>query len=631
MLNGNITLTNLYNGALINGNLIVDAFSILGTNYGSLNIASNVDINQKIVNINANNNLNGEKNLVVTGYYDPPLKKLDLTINTDKLPVYPLNRLLSAFASDISGKATGKVRLLANPGDISLTGALMAENTSIKIDYLQAQYKINDSVRFDKKGIIFNNVRIFDERGNQGLMNGIMAYENFKNISPNITISIIDCMVLNTNRRDNEQFYGSAFASGVTTIRKVDDLIMFNISASTGRNTRFFIPLNSSASVSDASFVTFVDHNKRDAINQVNIATNSAPQTTGSGMDINMDLQINPSTEVQLIFDLIVGDVIKANGRGNININYNRRGELKLTGDYVIDNGDYLFTLGNLINKQFSVQDGGRIIFNGDINDAEIDIRAIYRTRASLAEIVPPNVAAGERAGERVPVECYLNLTGKLFNPKIVLDIQLPTVDESTRAYLRNAIATEEQLSQQFLYLLVVNSFYPDPNIGWGSSTNAGTTNAAAVTTTEMLFSQLNNALSKISNDINFGMAYRPGVGDITPDQVEIALSTQILNNRVIINSNFDVRGAGANNGINANTNQITGDFDAEVKLTERIRFKVFNRYNNPYSGRGIGKESYTQGVGVFFRQEFNKFSDFFKKKEKSDMRKEDDITIEES
>ena len=623
MLNGNISLTNLYNGAFIHGNLTVDAFSILGTNYGSLIIASDVDINEKIVNIKVNNNLHGEKNIIATGYYDPPAKKLDLSINANKLPVDPLNQLLRVFASNISGKASGKIKLLANPGDISLAGSLMAENTSIKIDYLQTQYKINDSIRFDKTGIKFNNVKISDERGNIGLMNGVLSHESFKNISPNLTISIIDCMVLNTSPRDNEQFYGTAFASGITTIRKVDDAISFKISASTGRNTRFFIPLNSSASISDASFVTFVNHNNSNSENQVNIANNSPPQqTTSSGLDINIDLQVNPSTEVQLIFDLTVGDVIKANGSGNININYDKRGELRIAGDYVIEQGSYLFTLGNILNKNFSVQNGGRIIFNGDIDDADIDLRAIYRTRASLAEIVPSNVVASH---ERVQVECQLNLTGKLFNPNINLNIDLPTVDESIKAFLRSAIATEEQLSQQFLYLLVVNSFYPDPNIGLGNSTNAGTANAAAVTSSEMLFSQLNNMLSKISNDFNFGMAYRPGVGDITPDQVEIALSTQILNNRVIINSNFDVRGAGANNDINANTNQITGDFDAEVKITEKIRFKVFNRYNNPYSGR----EPYTQGIGVFFRQEFNKLSDFFKRKEKSDMRKENDITIE--
>ena len=131
-----------------------------------------------------------------------------------------------------------------------------------------------------------------------------------------------------------------------------------------------------------------------------------------------------------------------------------------MTGDYIIEHGDYLFTLRNILNKPFSVENGGKIMFNGDINDAEIDLKAIYKVRASIAEIMPRmNVASTER----VPVECQLNLTGKLFNPVIGFNIYLPTADERTRTYVRNAIATEEQMSSQFLYLLVMNSFYPDP------------------------------------------------------------------------------------------------------------------------------------------------------------------------
>ncbi|MGB8491034.1 MAG: translocation/assembly module TamB domain-containing protein, partial [Bacteroidales bacterium] len=103
---------------------------------------------------------------------------------------------------------------------------------------------------------------------------------------------------------------------------------------------------------------------------------------------------------------------------------------------------------------------------------------------------------------------------------------------------------------------------------------------------------------------------------DINSQEVELALSTQLLNNKLAINGNFDVRGAN-----NAFENPITGDFDIEYKLAEKIRFKVFNRYNNFYTGMGA---SYTQGLGLFFQQEFNKLSDLFGKKNKSEMKKEE-------
>jgi hypothetical protein len=313
---------------------------------------------------------------------------------------------------------------------------------------------------------------------------------------------------------------------------------------------------------------------------------------------------------------------MKGRGTGNLNINLNQNGDFKISGDYIIEDGDYLFTLGNILNKPFSVENGGKIIFNGDLDNAEIDIKAIYKLKASLFDILQD-----ERFNERIPVECQLNLTGKLFNPVVGFNIYLPTADEERRTYLQNVISTEEELSRQFLYLLVMNSFLADQSSGVSSgSTSTTGTSAMAVTTTEMLSNQLSNWLSQISNDFDIGFVYRPGSGnkDINPQEVQVALSTQLLNDKVVINGNFDVRGTASSS---ANTNQITGDFDAEVKITEKLRFKVFNRYNNPYTGKQV---DYTQGIGIFFKQDFDKFSDLFRKKVRDEMKKEDEIVVDE-
>ena len=60
--------------------------------------------------------------------------------------------------------------------------------------------------------------------------------------------------------------------------------------------------------------------------------------------------------------DATSGDVIRGTGSGKLNISLNTRGDLKMAGDYVIENGDYLFTLGDILNKRFSVEEGGTII-----------------------------------------------------------------------------------------------------------------------------------------------------------------------------------------------------------------------------------------------------------------------------
>jgi len=457
----------------------------------------------------------------------------------------------------------------------------------MKIDYLQTRYTMNDSVRFDRSGIIFRNVRLTDERGNPATLNGSVKHNYFRDYSADLTINTNQTMVLNTRPKDNELFYGTAYASGVTTIRSAPGLLSFDVSARTGNNTRISIPLNTSETISDYSFVNFISHDT--TLTNVKTGQDQPEEDATTGIDLNFDLEVTPDAEIQLIFDPKVGDIMRGRGTGDLNISLNPEGLFRISGDYVIDDGDYLFTLGNILNKPFSVENGGRISFNGELDNAEIDIKAIYKLKASLYEILQD-----DKFSERIPVECHINLSGKLFNPIVGFDIYLPMADEETRTYLRNTITTEEELSRQFLYLLVMNSFYADPSYGTTLATTTTTgTSAMAVTTTEMLSNQLSNWLSQISNDFDIGFNYLPGQKDLNDQELQVALSTQLLNDRVVINSNLGVRNL---SGVSDNTDQLTGDFDIEFKpkFSNRIRFKVFNRYNNPYSGK---QAPYTQGA----------------------------------
>src|SRR5665811_911997 len=84
-LNGKILLSNVYKSLLLAGNIVVNNFSMLGSEFGNININSVLDNTKKIVNIKASNNLNSVKMFDVSGFYDPALKKIDLTARATKL------------------------------------------------------------------------------------------------------------------------------------------------------------------------------------------------------------------------------------------------------------------------------------------------------------------------------------------------------------------------------------------------------------------------------------------------------------------------------------------------------------------------------------------------------------------
>jgi hypothetical protein len=620
IMSGYITLSDVYEDLLFESNIHVSDFMVNNKGYGLLTVRSEWDPRKKVADINVFNDFEGRKFFDIRGNYTPSSKNADITASTFGMPLDILNPIIEDFASDVRGVGSGRVRLQGKPGQFALTGSIMAQDASMKIDFLQTRYSFSDSIRFNPQGIVFRNISIYDEKKNQGTINGLLSHQSFKDMGISFDINMEKMLVLNTRPKDSDIFYGTAYASGYAGIRGNDQKLVFNISARTDANTEFFVPLNSSATVSDYPYIIFIDSNQKKE-EEEETGSNFVTQDKTSKIELNFDLDVTPEAEVQLILDATSGGVIRGKGEGKLNINLNSRGDVRMVGNYVIRDGDYLFTLGNILNKRFIVENGGTITWNGALDDADLNIRALYRTKASLSEIYN---SPDPKLQVNLPVECVLILSSKLLNPAIKFDILLPTAEEEQNEYLRVAIDTEEKLSRQFLYLLVMNSFFPDPALysvsGSGSGSQVSMTTApgaeilGVTTTTEMLSNQLSNWLSQISNDFDIGFNYRPG-NEITDQEVEVALSTQLLNDKVTLNGNVDVGG----NQLNTNASTISGEFTIEVKLTEMLRFKVFNRSNNNLYYQ---VHPYTQGVGIFYRRDFDELKNLFVRPEERRKRK---------
>lgn len=82
----------------------------------------------------------------------------------------------------------------------------------------------------------------------------------------------------------------------------------------------------------------------------------------GNSMDIDMTLNVRPNADFQLVIDPTVGDIIKGRGEGTLNLHINPRSNVfEMYGDYTITEGSYLFTLQNIINKRFIIENGSTI------------------------------------------------------------------------------------------------------------------------------------------------------------------------------------------------------------------------------------------------------------------------------
>jgi hypothetical protein len=375
------------------------------------------------------------------------------------------------------------------------------------------------------------------------------------------------------------------------------------------KETVMNIPLNNAEEISENDFIEFVSKDIKDKVEEKEIDL--------SNIEMNFILHATPDAEVRLIFDDKIGDVIRARGEGDISININPQGEFKMYGDYIVKDGDYLFTLQNIINKKFNLEEGGKISWNGNPMEAQLELTAVYsKLRARLYELLAAteDSASAELYKRRVPIDLKMKISNTILSPNISFDIELPTADETTKNKVRSILYVSDQqeniqeLNKQVFSLLVLNQFISPDGGGTATYSNVGTT-----TSMEMVSNQVSNYLSQISNKFDVGINYRPG-DEISSDEVELALSTQILKDRVVLDGNL---GMSDNKGItnNQNASNLVGDFSIEYKITEdgKLRVKGFNQSNQFSLQRR--SSNYTQGVGLFYRKEFDTFGELFRRK----------------
>ncbi len=608
--NGDLKLSNLQNSPGVMAELKINRFAFNRDHLGDLSLSSTWDAVEKAFKINTeiiyHGNVGSNKPVIASGYFYPERENdnfdLDIVIENFKMSVF--GRYISDFASNFRGLASGRLKLRGPLSAPELSGRARLVRTGFRVDYLNTSYSFAHEVEIGKDYIRFDNLLLSDTLGNNGRVTGILRHRNFYDFSVDVTIRPERMVVLNTQPHHNELFYGKAFATGLVHVHGPVNDIKIDVAATANRGTQFFLPLDYLGEVSESSFISFVKpgHDKHSqAVFQ---------KPSNFGLTLNFDLTVTPEAEIQIIFDSKIGDIMRGRGFGDLKVEVDKQGFITMYGDYNIQEGEYLFTLQNLINKRFRIEQGGMIRWTGDLYDADVDLKAIYRLRTTLFDLAASQTDTSDVLRRRVPVETVLHLTNKLFNPSVSFSIQLPGSDESTREMIDRLITTEQEMNRQVFSLLILNRFVPpDEGINNALGYGMGTTSA------ELLSNQLSNWLSQISSDVDIGVNIRPG-DELSAQEVELALSTQLFNDRVVIDGNFGV--AGNHPSQTQRTSNIIGDVNVEIKITPegKFRVKAFNR-SNTFDILN-SNAPYTQGVGIFYRREFDSLNELFRKQRRT-------------
>lgn len=595
LVSGNATLRAVYDQAIFTSDLTLVDFKLNDYLVGDICVESTFENATKRIRLDGDLEKNKLHPLAFAGYYKLNDKEspLDLMVTIQEFDLAFINEFLGEDVLSIEGKTSGSISVTGKPESPQMNGTAYLSNASIYIDYLNTRYKIEEEVGIYPDMFTFDHIRIRDEENAPGFLTGTILHNAFGDWNFDVMIDMDDRMLaMNTTQEMNSMYYGKAYAKGYVNIFGYEDQLEFDINLKTERGTQLSMPMSDDVEEGLGSFIRFVQKDTVSTVQPLDL----------SGIKLKFDLDITPDAEFQIIFDEAVGDVMKGTGKGHINMEINNLSSFNMYGAVELSKGNYLFTLKNMLNKEFSVRPGGTISWYGDPFGAELNLKAVYKVSASLTDILPDAVS---ETGQRVPVDLIMNLTGKMFNPAIAFEIELPTVDEVTKSRVQANISTDQERNRQAFALLVLRRFVSPPNI----SSSGGYGRALTENSTELLSSQISNWLSQISDDFNLGFNYRPG-DEISNEEIALALSTQFFNERLMFSSNVGVsRGTTANQ----NPSNLIGDVRLEYKITPegKIRLVVYNE-SNDFRMITTQQSPYTQGVGVLYQEEFDNLDEFF-------------------
>jgi hypothetical protein len=619
---GNAKCSEVFGNTSLNADLNVDRFSFNNVLLGNLDAKSMWDTRLKALVLDATVHTvesDTQTRLLAAGkgYYFPGRDSLFLSVDGHRLPLEFLEPYLGTILKHIDGEASGNVVIKGPMKRLGVYTNAYVENGSFGIGMLNTRYTFSDSIRVTPNVVSFSNTRIRDEEGNYGIANGIIRHNYFKNSNISIEITGNNILCMNLPADPNAYFYGKAYGSGNVSITGTDKAINIDVGLRTENNTDVTISFLQDKEVADAGFVQFEKPKNVYEPEEVVSFRKSKKKaltanTTAANITVNLDIEATPNADLTLITDPSTGDNIKAKGNGNIRCVFSGSQDLSLFGRYNILSGKYKFVYENLLRMDFSIDNGGSINFSGNPFTAQVDISANYLVNAQLADLLSTEDLNSLNLNRTsIPVNCVLRLSGELQRPGITLDLAYPSADDELKRRINNVINTEDMRNQQLVFLMLFGRF-STPTYSTAQGTTGNSMSTVLNTGISTLSSQFNRMVNGVLGDkMNFNFNYKNSTyNTTTPGEWGVMMSGSFFNNRLSINSNVGSR----ENLIQGGGNQFIGEFDGNLKFknSEKWSWKFFNRANdNRYFKSALN----TQGVGILYREDFNRFLNLFRRR----------------
>lgn len=634
VINGTATVSNIMTAPVFISDITVDNLMYNTDTVG--NIIVKVD-NQTTNAYNANVAITGHGNDVqLSGKYYTGEGRMDLKMDVNNLNMASVRPLTFGALTQADGSLKGNIVMKGTTTKPEVVGSMRFENASLTPAASGEKLHLsNEEITVTASDISFNTFTMTDSAGNKAVLDGKIHTEDFKTYRfDNMDLVATNFRVLNARKVQNTLYYGKLNMDADINVEGTltAPSISADLKINKATDITFVLPSSNPEIQSRDGVVEFVDvYGKHDSI--FTGATDTLAQFAKlAGMDITGTLLSDSAAQITLVIDERSGDALKIKGKANLSGGIDQSGKISLTGDYALGSGSYQLSM-SILKRQFLIQSGSLITWQGDPMSATVDITAVY-----VANTQPINLLVNDLGNlsqndeniykEKIPFNVLLKMKGELLKPQISFDIQLPDELKNRWANVETKLVQvrhdDAELNKQVFALLLLNRFVQDNPL---QNSAEGTSIAGSVksSVSSLLAEQLNNLASSLIKgvNLNFGVNSNDDYSSGTRTNrtnLTVGVSKSLLNDRlrVSVGSNFELEGTA---NANENASNIAGDVAVDYLLSKDGRYTLRAYRRNNYEGV-IEGQVIESGVSFIFTFDFNEFKEILNKKTEEQKRK---------
>lgn len=491
------------------------------------------------------------------------------------------------------GRVSGQMGVGGSISRPSLQGALALDSVRLTVPNMGTSFEVDGPLRILPDAWLVDQARVRDALGNDATWTAALYHEAFRDL--NVDVHAFDMSgpmrILDLPKDVDLPFSGVLDADGEASMFFWNDQFTVSGDARILGDSDCQISLVSEGEARWEDLVTFVDPAAADSIP----ATES--QGPAQGVTLSLDLDIDPAAKATLVTDR--DNSVKMGGRtqGGLSLVLEDWERLTLAGGLEIVEGDCEFVLGPFLSKDFALQPGGRLTWDGDPYAGQIDVEALHTLRANVTPLVGEINGQGRRMEH---VQVSLLLDGDMLQPDIDFALGAPDAENVVQSAMASVLVDDAERTAQAIALLSLQEFLPNQFNSLSLGTEGLQSNSV-----DMLTSQVSRWLSNLNDDVEIGLSYDAAGALLTEeesqqDALQLAMKAAFLDNRLHVEGEM---------GSNPTLESLGGANLQEVRVMYELNpdkgLQLVGFSENRTTQGQIGSQS-TQGVGIRWHRSFS-------------------------